>query len=164
MGVKRNFTLKQECGWVRRECLSPPVSPLSKRSPSLSLELAAQVREAAEWSWGFTGDLVIYCGQQETRCLTEEAILVTVMAPWCFNITSSSKVPPRDPSLGLWTLNLCPLSFPSRFFIMFPVVCSEALGALQPRKDGRDQTSFLTVASSTGREQRADRHQSPPSL
>lgn len=135
------------------------MSPLS-RSPSLSFEMAAQVREAAEWSWRFTGDLVIYCGQQETQCLTEEATLVTVMAPWCFDITSSSEVSPRDPSLGLWTLSLCCLSFPSQFFIMFPLYaqrCSE------PFNHGRDQRSFLTLASSTGREQRTESRETPKS-
>lgn len=96
---------------------------------------------------------MIYCGQQETRCLPEEAILVTVMAPWCFDITSSSEVPPRDPSLGLWTLSLCPLSFPSQFFIMFPVVCSEVLGALQPRK-GSEQLSHPSLFHRTRTESR----------
>lgn len=75
---------------------------------------------------------MIYCGQQETRCLTEEVTLVTGMAPWCFNIASSSKVPPWDPSMSLWTLSLSPLSFPSQFFIMFPVVCSHVKRRLEP--------------------------------
>lgn len=64
---------------------------------------------------------MIYCGQQETQCLTEEATLA--MSPKCSVIASSSKVPPRDPSVGLWTLSLSPLSFPPQF-IMFPVVRS----------------------------------------
>jgi hypothetical protein len=34
--------------------------------------------------------------------------------------------------MSLWTLSLSPLSFPSQFFIMFPVVCSHVKRRLEP--------------------------------